>query len=290
LHHGNAISKGLKLFVTIDAGVAEYLSGDSVRLCQMLNNLVGNAVKFTATGAINIAVEMLKENSNHQTLQFTVTDTGIGIAANKLNTIFESFSQADNSISSNYGGTGLGLTITKKLIELQGGNIKVASQIGKGTSFIFTLKFEKVNVVTYKNEKSKLLAGNTDLNDIKVLVAEDNKVNAMVLGKFLQKWNVSYHVAINGKEAIAALDANDYNIVLMDLHMPIMGGKEATKQIRNAVDKHYNNIPIIALTADATQETQQLILASGFNHYVTKPFNPENLFKVLKNYSAVLAG
>ncbi len=287
LYSGNAKNKGLALDFTADENAADYLSGDSTRLCQMLNNLVGNAIKFTAAGRVQIQYRLLAEKNNQQTIEFSVTDTGIGIAEDKLDTIFDSFAQADSSISTNYGGTGLGLAITKKLIELQGGTISVISKINKGTTFTFTLTFDKVDLAQYevkKSEKKKLQIGG-----LRVLVAEDNKINATILNKFLDKWQVKMDWAVNGKEALEKLEENTYDLVLMDLHMPVMGGKEATAAIRDNLQKPYCNIPIIALTADATTETKKFILAAGFNEYVTKPFDPEKLYETLEKYSTDLA-
>jgi signal transduction histidine kinase/CheY-like chemotaxis protein len=290
LNNANAQKKGIGLVLNADKNVADYISGDSVRLCQMLNNLAGNAIKFTDKGEVQIGYRLLHEKDNLQTIEFTVTDSGIGIAADKLDTIFESFSQADHTISTNYGGTGLGLTITKKLIELQGGSIKVASKINKGTTFTFVLTFQKVNVLQYKEQKKNKKQGNLNLDGLKVLVAEDNKINATILNKFLDKWNVQMDLAVNGSEVLEKLKGQEYDLILMDLHMPVMGGKEATANIRNNIQAGYNAIPIIALTADATTETQKIILESGFNEYITKPFNPDKLYGVLEKYSASLVG
>jgi signal transduction histidine kinase/CheY-like chemotaxis protein len=285
LNKANAQKKGVELSLEADTKVAEYISGDSVRLCQMLNNLVGNAIKFTSSGYVKINYNLLPQKEGRQTIEFTVKDSGIGIPADKLDTIFDSFSQADRSISTNYGGTGLGLTITKKLIELQGGQITVASKINKGTTFTFSLSFDKVDTAQYKVQKNNKKQTALNLEGLKVLVAEDNKINATILNKFLDKWNVKMDWAVNGKEALEKLEEQDYDVVLMDLHMPVMGGKEATASIRSNTQTSYNTIPIIALTADATTETQQLILASGFNEYITKPFNPDKLYSVLEKYS-----
>jgi signal transduction histidine kinase/CheY-like chemotaxis protein len=290
LNMGNAKNKGIGLEFDADTGVAEYLNGDSVRLCQMLNNLVGNAIKFTASGQVQIGYRLLEEKGSRQTVEFIIKDSGIGIQADKLDTIFDSFSQADRTISTNYGGTGLGLTITKKLIELQGGRIGVTSEINKGTTFTFSLSFDKVDAAKYKVQKNNKTQAALNLEGLKVLVAEDNKINATILNKFLDKWNVKMDWAVNGKEALEKLEQQDYDVVLMDLHMPVMGGKEAAANIRNNTQAFYTTIPIIALTADATTETQQLILASGFNEYITKPFNPDKLYSVLEKYSSSLVG
>jgi signal transduction histidine kinase/CheY-like chemotaxis protein len=290
LNMANAKKKGIDLILGTDTKIAEYICGDSVRLCQMLNNLVGNAIKFTNSGQVQIGYRLLYEEDGRQTIGFTVKDSGIGIAADKLDTIFDSFSQADRTISSNYGGTGLGLTITKKLIELQGGSIAVTSEINKGTTFTFSLGFIKVDTAQYKVQKNKKKKAVLNLDGLRVLVAEDNKINATILNKFLDKWNVKMDLAVNGNEVLEKLKGQGYDLILMDLHMPVMGGMEATASIRNNIQAGYNAIPIIALTADATTETQKLILGSGFNEYITKPFNPDKLYAVLEKYSTSLVG
>jgi signal transduction histidine kinase/CheY-like chemotaxis protein len=279
-----AYTKNIGLSLDDDNEVAEYLNGDSVRLCQILNNLVGNAIKFTQKGKAILSYKLVSQIDNKQIVSFSITDTGIGIANEKLHTIFDSFSQADKSITTNYGGTGLGLAITKKLIELQGGSIVVDSVVNAGTVFTFQLSFDIVNTTTYQAEKTTREQSISNLNGLKVLVAEDNKINALILNKFLIKWNATMELALNGEEAIEKLQSNSYDLILMDLHMPIMDGREATKYIRENKNTDYNAIPIIALTADATTETQKQIFELGFNQYVTKPFNPNNLYAVLEKF------
>ncbi len=286
LNQANAKNKNLLLILNTDENVAEYLEGDSLRLCQILNNLIGNAIKFTNTGHVTFGYRLLKKEGKNQKIEFSIQDSGIGIAANKLDTIFDSFSQADKTISTNYGGTGLGLTISKKLVEMQGGSIAVMSEENKGTTFTFTLDFEEVNTGLHKIEKYKKENASLNLHGLNVLVAEDNNINALILHKFLQKWNVKMDLVINGKEVLEKLATQNYDLVLMDLHMPIMGGEEATKNIRNNKNASYKSIPIIALTADATTDTQKIMLASGFDDYITKPFNPEKLYNVLEQYSS----
>jgi signal transduction histidine kinase/CheY-like chemotaxis protein len=285
LYSGKAQEKQLAFHIKPDDRVQGYLLGDSVRLCQVLNNLVSNAIKFTEAGSVTLQYQLLKDDGPKQTIAFSVHDTGIGIAPDKLSEVFESFSQADRSINSQYGGTGLGLTISKNIIELQGGKITVTSIPGMGSTFSFFLTFDKGS--TTAGEQPVVLlnkAKGGNLSGLKVLVAEDNKVNAMVLGKFLEKWNVEMQVAPNGLEALARLRTGRFDIILMDLHMPDMDGIEATRNIRNNVVSGLDDIPIVALTADATAETQKYILANGFNHYLTKPFNPDLLFRILERY------
>ncbi len=282
-----AKEKGIRLIIHTDDELDHYLNGDSVRLCQILNNLVGNAIKFTDKGEVVLNYNIKPTQKDEVIVHFSIKDTGIGIEQNKLESIFESFSQADRTIASNYGGTGLGLTITKKLIELQGGEITVNSTKNVGSTFSFSLPFKVINSGVYKKDKQYLQQQKNDLKQIRILVAEDNKINAMIIEKFLNKWNVTVHIVVNGMEVLEKLEQYEYDIIMMDLHMPVMDGKTATKIIRSDPNKKYYNIPIIALTADATSDTQKIILDSGFNEYVTKPFSPENLYSVLKQYNRV---
>lgn len=284
LNQANATNKNLLLMLNTDEQVAEYLEGDSLRLCQVLNNIIGNAIKFTNSGNVTLGYHLVSKKGKRQTIEFTIQDSGIGIAANKLDSIFDSFSQADRTISTNYGGTGLGLTISKKLVELQGGCISVTSELNRGTTFTFILSFNEVDATEYKIQKQERKNTTLNLDGLKVLVAEDNNINAMILHKFLEKWNVKMDLVINGKEVLEKLEKHSYDLILMDLHMPMMGGEEATKNIRNKISSTYHSVPIIALTADATKETQKMMLASGFDDYVTKPFNPDNLYNILEQY------
>ncbi len=288
LNQANAKNKSLSLILNTDDQVSSYLKGDSLRLCQILNNIIGNAIKFTNSGNVTFGYRLLNTIDKKQNIAFTIQDSGIGIAVNRLDSIFDSFSQADRTISTNYGGTGLGLTISKKLIELQGGNIIVESEVNKGTTFTFTLSFEVVNIAEHNIIKYERKNAVLNLNGLNVLVAEDNNINASILHKFFKKWNVKMDLAVNGVEVLEKLTKHEYDLILMDLHMPIMGGEEATKRIRNTETNTYKAIPIIALTADATTETQKMMLASGFNNYVTKPFSPDKLYDILEQYSSLL--
>jgi two-component system, sensor histidine kinase len=289
LNQANAQSKNLQLILNADELSEEYFQGDSLRLCQILNNLIGNAIKFTNKGNVTLSYKIGKEIGKRKIIEFSINDSGIGIAANKLDSIFDSFSQADRTISTNYGGTGLGLTITKKLIEMQGGNITVTSELNKGTTFTFSLEFEKVDVEDYCIQKYQRKNTILDLEGLKILVAEDNNINASILSKFLSKWNVKMDLAQNGNEVLIKLENEAYDLILMDLHMPLMGGEEALRKIRNNNSATYKMIPIIALTADATSETQKLMLEVGFNDYITKPFNPDKLFDILEQYAIKFA-
>jgi signal transduction histidine kinase/ActR/RegA family two-component response regulator len=277
-------------FNFLPAPMKDYsLYGDYVRLNQVLSNLLSNAIKFTGKGSVDFSYFIEEENGDKVKISFRVKDTGIGIPEENQKQIFESFTQADETITRQYGGTGLGLTISKKLVELQGGSIFVNSLRGKGSEFIVELWFDKH---VYKKETLPGITTaeknqNKDLNGMKILVAEDNNINAMVLTRFLSKWNIESKVAQDGSEAIEMLKKESFDIVLMDIQMPNLDGIEATKIIRQSEDELLKNILVVAFTADASVDNHRELLKIGFNHCMTKPFNPETLFLFLKkNYKA----
>lgn len=276
--------KGLTLEVIIDKNVPEMIKGDPYRLNQILFNLVGNSIKFTSKGSITISVLRLPQSNNQWPIQFKVVDTGIGIPASKIDTIFESFSQAYTDTTRKFGGTGLGLAITKNLTELQNGSIKLESKPEVGTTFTVEIPFNESHAeVLHSADRATM--GAKDLNQLRILVAEDNLMNQFVAKQILSKWNANITIAENGKDAINKLSAESFNIVLMDLQMPEMSGYEATAFIRSKNTTVLNpTIPIIALTADAFAETKRKVLEAGMNDFVTKPFNQEELYvKIIKH-------
>jgi signal transduction histidine kinase/CheY-like chemotaxis protein len=260
------------------------LYGDYVRLSQVLSNLLSNAVKFTDRGSVHFSYKIASEAFDSIAIQFTVKDTGIGIAPDKLHKVFDSFSQADDSITRRYGGTGLGLTISKKIVELQGGEIKVESKENEGAAFSVTLRFEKHAYTNPSSVISIHKATQTNLEGMRVLVAEDNHINAKVITRFLEKWKVTCKVASDGVEALKILDNEAFDVVLMDLQMPNMDGIEATRQIRMAANEKLKAIPVAALTAEALVDTHRRLLNEGFDHCITKPFSPDALFAYLKKH------
>ena len=217
------------------------------------------------------------------TLEFRVTDTGIGIPPEKQQLLFEDFTQASPDTTRRFGGTGLGLAICRKLVELQGGKISLESEPGKGSSFIFTLTF---GITSEKAvEKSEAVpASFTGLEGRKILVAEDNKINFFVVNKFLSGWGMKVTHAENGKDALEKLDREEFDLILMDLHMPVLDGIEATRKIRNMQNPALRNIPIIALTAAIMSETSDRIEGLSINDYILKPFKPEDLFGKIRKY------
>lgn len=259
------------------------LIGDPVRLNQVLTNLVDNAIKFTDAGSVKVACKVLHEDNDFVDLNFAVTDTGIGIPENKKKSIFESFTQASSDTTRRYGGTGLGLAICMKLVELQGGTISVDNNAGKGSVFSFTLRFKKGTPVqdTSSSSQEKI---KQSLQGMRILIAEDNEINVFVLKKFLSRWGAETESAGNGMEAVEKVKQGTFDVVLMDLQMPGLDGYGATKEVRKLKDKRISSTPIIALTAAASEETRTEVLKKGMNDYVTKPFNPDELFSILSKY------
>ena len=274
-----AKEKGVILKASIDNDIPPYLCFDTVRLNQILTNLLSNAIKFTHTGKIDLIINLQEQYATDNTLEFIVKDTGIGIPKDKLNSIVESFTQASDDTTRKYGGTGLGLSIVKQLIELQGGNIKVKSEMGLGTTFTFYLS---IKTGINQNKGNTAIEEKLDLKGIKILVAEDNLVNQKVIQLTLTKWNAGVTIVNDGNEAIEKLNRGLFDIVLMDLQMPILNGFEATKRIRLSTEKQYCAIPIIAMTASALSGEKEKCIANGMNDYVSKPFEPIELYNKIK--------
>lgn len=265
--------KNLKLITEYDNKIPDVLVGDPVRLHQIILNLVSNAVKFTNKGNITVSVHMVHEDNEKVILEFAVTDTGIGIPKTKIETIFENFQQATSGTSRLYGGTGLGLAIVKQLVEPQGGKIRVKSTIDVGTTFSFTLPFQKTDAdAVLENE---ILELDTEIKDIKVLVVEDIALNQLLMKTLLDDFGFERDIAENGQIAIEKLKAKKYDIILMDLQMPVMNGFEATEYIRNTMN---SKIPIIALTADVTTVDLAKCKAVGMNDYIAKPIDERVLY------------
>lgn len=265
--------KNLKLVTEYDSKIPVVLVGDPIRLHQIILNLVSNAIKFTFKGKITVSVDLLHEDDDKVILKFAVTDTGIGISEEKIGTIFENFQQATSGTSRLYGGTGLGLAIVKQLIEPQGGTIRVNSIIHEGSTFSFTLPFQKTNVdIELENELAEI---DSEMKNIKVLVVEDIALNQLLMKTLLDDFGFERDIAENGKIAIEKLQENDYDIILMDLQMPEMNGFEATKYIRNTM---HSTIPIIALTADVTTVDGDKCKALGMNDYIAKPVDERVLY------------
>jgi PAS domain S-box-containing protein len=279
------MEKGLKLGFVVDRNIPDMLIGDPHRLNQVLTNLLGNAVKFTEKGEINLGIKLLERHDDTVSLEFSVSDTGIGVSPDKLKYIFESFTQAETGITRKFGGTGLGLSITKKLIELQHGAIDVSSEQGKGTIFTFVLDYgisSKQEIGKPKRLSELRTLDNNRLSGKKILVVEDNETNQKVIFHMLKKFGVDIRIVNNGKEAIQVLeDGCPYDLLIMDLQMPEMDGFETTKYIRQQLKL---KVPIFAMTASALRNEKTKCFELGMNEYLTKPFVPAELHQQLKKY------
>jgi PAS domain S-box-containing protein len=267
--------KNLALVKNYDSKIPEVLVGDPVRLHQIILNLVSNAVKFTSKGKITVSVKLLSEDEVQATIEFSVADTGIGIAENKIEKIFENFQQASSGTSRLYGGTGLGLAIVKQLVEPQGGSIDVKSKVDEGSTFSFILSFLKTKALADIESEPLELDPDTDIKNIKVLVVEDIQLNQLLMRTLLDEYGFECDIASNGKIAIEKMQSKSYDIVLMDLQMPEMNGFEATEYIRNKMN---SVVPIIALTADVTTVDLAKCKAVGMNDYIAKPVDDRILY------------
>ncbi len=278
-----AEEKGLLLVTQIEDNVPDVVIGDPFRLNQILLNLGGNALKFTERGGVYITVSQENKAGDQASLKFTISDTGIGIPADKIGTLFESFSQVNNSDTRMYGGTGLGLSISKQLVELQGGSIAVESVVGSGSTFSFTIGYTIGSAARLQQRavEEQSLNG-AMLNGLRILLADDNEYNRMVVSETLHlKAEVTTDMAINGQEAIDLLQANDYDVILMDVQMPVMNGIDATRYIREKLPANKNQVPIVALTASVLRSDLDMCSQSGMNAYVPKPFKPWQLIQTI---------
>ncbi|TSJ37329.1 response regulator [Mucilaginibacter corticis] len=283
-----AFSKKIKLKSTIDKQIPKIIIGDSVRLSQVILNLVSNAIKFSENGEISIAIATIDEDADKIVVECIVKDTGIGIPLEKQAKIFESFEQATTDTVRKFGGTGLGLSISKQLVELQGGKIFVKSELGSGSEFHFTLPFLKAKngqlkrALDHENGVEIIHTPGKSGKGIRVLVVEDNGINQMLIVKVLQKREFEIDVADNGMTALDMLKGKEYDIILMDLQMPEMDGYEATRLIRN-LENNKKGVPIVAMTAHTIKGERERCIEMGMNDYVPKPFNIEELFDKMFN-------
>src|SRR5258708_7097560 len=277
--------KGLHFYTSVDDSIPDTLSGDATRLTQILVNMIGNAVKFTPQGAIRVAIDNKGMDGSHIRLGFVVSDTGIGIAKEKLSVIFERFRQAEDSTSRNYGGTGLGLSIAKDLVLLQNGEIEVESQPGKGTVFHFMIPYEiaagQLAVSTWPETDR---SGYPDARHIRILVVEDNEMNQSLLKHLLTAWQLSFDIVNNGIRAIEELKAKTYDLVLMDIQMPGMDGYTASLEIRRQLQLE---TPIIAMTAHAFEGEKEKCMSYGMNEYIAKPINGRELYRLIAQFTGM---
>lgn len=278
-----AQEKELDFRIEKEINVPNILIGDKLKLSQILKNLLSNAFKFTEKGSVVLYVEYLGSINNKHSISFKVSDTGIGIPLDKHEYIFKKFTQAKKDTTRLYGGTGLGLAISKKLLNLQGSELQLVSEPQKGSTFWFNLDFKIANAKIDCIDPKATPSG-TPLK-LKVLVAEDNDINTLVLKKMLDKWDVEYTMTKNGKELLKIYNKEDFDVILMDLQMPVMDGYQATATIRGLSKPQKAGIPIIALSAFSQEEVKEEAKAYKMDGYMTKPFNPNELYELLSFYS-----
>ena len=277
--------KDILLEVETDVNLKRPVLADTTRLNQILTNLLSNALKFTAKGSVKLSVKALSIRSDETNIEFSVVDTGIGISEDNKEKIFEQFTQADIKTTRRYGGTGLGLTISQKLVNLMGGELKVESKYNKGSRFYFdiTVPLNSGREKGYVSNNA-VLKNEGKLKGLKILIAEDNPINMMIASRFLDKWGVVHEKAKNGLEAVTLFDNNDFDVLLMDLDMPEMDGYGAL----NAIRKINPTIPAIAFTAAVFDNMKESLVNSGFDDFIQKPFRPEDLHSKLVAFSGQL--
>ena len=263
----------------IDSDIPDYLIGDPTKLSQILMNLINNALKFTHKGDVTVTTKLISLEDKKASIHFEVKDSGIGIPEDKLETVFDSFSQGSVGINRKYGGTGLGLTIVKKLVGVLGGKIRLKSVVKKGSSFSFELPFKEGEKPIKIDEKAKNDNDST-LADKRILVVEDNKINQMISRKMLENKGVHCEIVDNGEDAIEIAQNNKFDMILMDVHLPGINGTIATKKIR----EFDQTTPIVALTAISLNENREMLLSYGMNDVITKPFVPEKFYTIISKY------
>jgi PAS domain S-box-containing protein len=275
-----AEEKGLRLTFSLDKNIHPVLLGDPYRLNQIMLNLISNAIKFTEKGSVHIACSLADRKGKQDILSVKVTDTGIGMEPAFLENIFRKFYQEDGTVARKYGGTGLGMSICRQLTQLMNGAIEVKSEKGMGTEITLTIPFAR-GVEADLPMKEEVVPGTIKLNGKKILLVEDNEMNRMVATVILNNYGAIVYKVVNGVEAVEAIRENQYDLVLMDMQMPVMGGLEATRIIRETID---TSTPIIALTANAIKGENDKCLAAGMNDYLSKPFEENELIRMITNW------
>lgn len=276
IHEPLCIKKGIKFNIDISEKVSPVLT-DPARINQVLNNFISNAVKFTDEGKVTLKISIINEDEKSCELKFEVQDTGIGISQENFDKIFETFSQASRSTTRLYGGTGLGLPICKKIVNMMGSDIMLSSDENVGSTFYFTLKFEKAEEIRNTDKNTNKMV---PFDGETILLVEDNEINVMVGKQIISKWNLKIEVAYNGEEAVEMVKNKDYSLVLMDIQMPVMNGYDASTKIRTFNTK----VPIIALSASVFVEVKEKIFDCGMNEFVYKPFDPQDLYAKISKF------
>jgi len=282
LQKQKAKSKNIELITEVDDDIPPYVLGDRPRVIQILVNLMGNAIKFTDRGKVKLQVDLVSKRMDEVDIKFTVSDTGIGIDPEKLDVIFDRFVQAETSTSRNFGGTGLGLNIVKMLVNLHGGKLSVESNKGEGTTFSFVISMKIPESEDHPNSNGIQPPEDYQLEGKRILQVEDNKMNQLLATTYLERSLAVVDQAENGKEAVAMLVSNDYDLVMMDLQMPVMDGFEATKKIRNELK---SDVPIVACSAHSLIGEKEKCLDHGMDDYISKPYNKSELLSVISEWS-----
>lgn len=274
----------VELSTEYDEKLPDVFVGDSARLSQIVYNLVGNAIKFTKNGRVFISTKLINVEDDIYRFVVGVKDNGVGIPKEKHANIFNSFEQADAGISRQYGGTGLGLYISQKILEVMGSEIQLESIEGIGSHFSFEIVLKKgtLDLENIRPEGSKIVDFSS--KNIRILIVEDNHANQLIVSKFMRLYHVDFDFADDGQIALDKIQSKAYNMILMDLQMPVMDGFTATREIRNLKDEYFQKIPIVALSADAFQDVKDKSLATGMNDYLSKPFRPDDLINIINKY------
>ena len=283
-HSLKAKEKSIEIIFELDKKIPSSLVGDPIRIGQIFTNLISNAIKFTANGFVKITGTISDLDNKFAYIDFSIEDSGIGIPEDKLDSIFDKFTQANSETTRMYGGTGLGLTIVSRLLQLMESKNEVKSELNKGSEFTFRLKLAIPESKNQIKTSIKIESKERNLKGLRILIVEDNLINIKVLEKFFSKWNVNIQTAMNGKFAVEKVIGEDFDVILMDLQMPEMDGYQASKAIRSLAENKKRNIPIIALTADVMLDVREKIIEAGIDNFLTKPFQPEELYTALSSY------
>jgi signal transduction histidine kinase len=275
-----ANEKGLNLICEISAETPAFIMADALRLNQILLNIINNSIKFTNQGEIVISLKPLESTQNRVLLEFKIRDTGIGIPKESIKTIFTRFEQIEDKTWQEFGGTGLGLSIVKRLIELKGGNLDIESEVNKGTTLSFTNWYTLADDVEDISDTEDHKHSSSE--DILILLVDDNPVNQFIVVEMLKEWNINVDIANNGLEAFEKLKSNNYKLILMDTHMPVMNGNDATRKIRKEMSPAKKDIPIISFSASVIENEKSEAKSAGVDDFIDKPFEPNSLVKKIR--------